>query len=111
MDISEMLAKATAAAKRVPDADLRDELTKAWAEVVRLRRILDAVADADGQRAGIVEMYAVDPDTSQCVGMGILVCCVGDEEALARECGAALPVVHNTSVCGEQPGFFGAVMQ
>lgn len=29
----------------------------------------------------------------------------------ARAHVAALPVGHNTSVCGEQPGFFGAVMQ
>lgn len=84
------------AVEALPEERLRDELRVAWMENLRLRRLLGAMADVDGTQVGIVETYVCDPRANpgelRCAGVGVIVCCAGDEDALALHAGAA--VVH-----------------
>lgn len=84
------------AVEAVPEENLRAELRVAWMENLRLRRLLGAMVDVDGTQVGIVETYVCDPRANpgelRCAGVGVIVCCAGDEDALALHAGAA--VVH-----------------
>jgi hypothetical protein len=78
------------AVEAVPAENLRNELTDAWHENSRLRRLLSAMIETDGTRVGLVEVYACDPDTRRVAGMGLVVCTPGDETALAEACAKVL---------------------
>ncbi len=76
--------------EKVPEGELRELLGTAWAENLRLRKLLGAMVDTDGTQIGLIEIYQVGPEgTPKTVppgGVGLVICTPGDEVALAEVC-------------------------
>lgn len=76
--------------EKVPEGELREKLGTAWAENLRLRKLLRAMVDTDGTQIGLIEIYEVAPEGAPTLaragGVGLVVCTPGDEQALGEVC-------------------------